>query len=240
MKIKIAKYLADCGIASRRKSEEYILQGLVKVNGKVCKNVAERVDPSEDSIKYRNRMLTSTAPKLYYLINKPRNVISTCADEHGRKTVLELLPKLKSTVRLFPVGRLDYDSNGLMLLTNDGELANKLMHPTYKFDKVYEVKLFKKDTPDKIKEKLEKGVKLDDGFAKAEAVKIAKVTPQYIWLKITLKEGRNHIIKRLCDAFGYKSLRIKRVSMGPLSVKGITSGGYRTLFKKEKEVLGIL
>lgn len=225
-KPKIHAYLAQHGIASRRKAEAMVQQGNVKVNGHTAV-VGQRIDPEQDTVTVNGKSITPGTVRnqdhLYFLIYKPVDYVSTTSDELGRKTVLELIPS--QTARLYPVGRLDIESEGLMLLTNDGELTQQLTHPSYEIKKTYRVLL--KGFPSwKALDHLEAGVKLKDGWAKPDSFYIIDKEAEATWLEITIHSGRNRIVRRMMERIGYDVLRLVRVEMGPFKLEMLGNAPY--------------
>src|SRR5574338_1711151 len=196
MEVRLQKLIAGTGLASRRKAESLISAGRVMVNGKVVTELGTKVDPARDHVKVDGKHLSAAQPFVYLMLNKPKNVVSTLDDPGGRTTVKDYLRGV--SVRVFPVGRLDFDSEGLMLLTNHGDLAQALLHPRYHVPKTYLIKL--KGVLDDAKiEALERGVKLEDGFtAPAKVVKVSKAESNS-WLEMTIHEGRKHQVKRMIE-----------------------------------------
>ena len=233
---RLQKVIAQAGIASRRKAEELIKDGKVKVNGEVIKELGTKVSES-DKVEVNNKPIEKET-KEYYLLNKPRGVITTTNDEHGRKTVTDLI---ETSARIYPVGRLDYDTTGAILLTNDGEFANILMHPSNKIDKVYLAKLEGIIKGEQINA-LKNGVMLDDVLVKASRVKLKKVNQENStsMVEITIHEGKNHQVKRMFESLGYEVLKLKRERIAFLTLKGLTSGDYRMLTPKEVNQLYVL
>lgn len=219
MKMRLQKYMAACGVASRRKSEELITQGLVTINGQRA-HLGQSVDADIDVVFVRGQKLNKPAKHLYYLIHKPRQVVSTTTDPEGRRTVTSFV-KVKG--RLYPVGRLDYDSEGLMLLTNDGELAQKLTHPKYEVNKTYRV-LVKGVVTDKAIGYLENGVVIEGQKTAPATVSIAEKQAHNTWLDITIHEGRNRQIRKMCEAVGYPVMRLIRTKLGEWELGDLKAG----------------
>ena len=230
---RLQKVIANSGIASRRKAEELILAGKVKVNGKVILELGTKVSETAD-IEV-NGELISKEDKVYYILNKPRGVITSTKDEHDRKTVVDLIEEEK---RIYPVGRLDYDTTGLILLTNDGELANRLTHPKNEIDKVYIAKIRGILNPKELM-MLKNGV-IIDGFKTSKArVKVRKFDKQSDTsiVEITIHEGKNHQVKKMFEAVNHEVLKLKRERVSFLDLTGLKSGEYRKLNPKEVATL---
>lgn len=226
---RLQKVIANYGYTSRRKAEELILKGKVRVNGSVVRELGIKVEPS-DTVEVEGTVLENTE-KVYFLLNKPRGVITSVSDDKNRKTVVNLIHTNK---RIYPVGRLDYDTTGALLLTNDGELANKLMHPKNNIDKVYVAKV-KGLIGKKELTKLATGVYLDGiktSKGKARILKYDKKTDTSI-VELTIHEGKNHQVKRMFEAIGYNVLKLKRESISFLSIKNLKSGEYIELKPKD-------
>jgi 23S rRNA pseudouridine2605 synthase len=233
---RLQKFIANTGYTSRRKAEELIQKGKVKVNGNIVREMGVKVD-SKDLIEVEGNLLNheNVEQKVYYLLNKPRGVITSTSDDKNRKTVVDLIATNK---RIYPVGRLDYDTTGILLLTNDGELANLLMHPSSHIDKVYIAKIRGLIGKKQLQE-LSNGVYIDGkktSKAKARIKKYDKKTDASI-VEITIHEGRNHQVKKMFEAIGYKVLKLKREKYAFLDVKDLKSGEYRLLNPKEVKKL---
>lgn len=231
MKLKrLQKVIAEAGIASRRKAEELIQNGHVKVNDEVVTELGIKVS-DKDKVQVNNKPVIKEE-KEYYLLNKPRGIITSTTDDKNRKTVIDLIP---TTARIYPVGRLDYDTTGVLLLTNDGEFANILMHPKNKIDKVYMAKLKGIISPDNIN-KLKKGVELEpDLIVKADRLKLKKIDPKTntCMAQIMIHEGKNHQVKRMFEKVGYEVLKLKREKVGHFDLNNLKSGQFRKLTVKE-------
>ncbi len=226
--MRIARALALGGIAARRKCEAFILEGQVAVNGKVVRDLGRQVEPGKDEIRFRGKPLSFEAP-VYFMLHKPAGTTTTVSDPHAEKTVIELLPEqLRRDKRLFPVGRLDRETTGLLLFTNDGELANRLTHPRYEVAREYEVRLDRPLEP-KDREKLLRGIQLEDGPARAEQVK----QPEPGRVQLILREGRNREVRRLLQAIGYRVNALCRLSFGPLKLGELPIGRGRLLAPEE-------
>ena len=227
---RLQKVIANSGYCSRRKAEELIVNGRVKVNGEVVTELGVKVS-SDDAISVDGKALKLEEDKVYFLLNKPRGVVSTSSDDKGRKTVVDLIDTDK---RIYPVGRLDYDTTGLLLLTNDGSLANLLMHPTNGIPKKYVAKLNKFFEISDLK-RLEKGIMIDGIMCIPTRVKIKTNNREkdFSIVEVTILEGRNHIIKRLFMELGYLVDKLSRIEYSFLNLDGLKSGEYRMLSIKE-------
>lgn len=227
---RLQKYLAHAGVASRRHAEELILAGEVTVNGAVVRELGTRVDPERDEVRVRGKVIRPAAGHIYLLLNKPRDTMTTAHDPEGRRTVLDLLPPEYATRRVYPVGRLDWDTEGLLLLTNDGELALRLTHPRYALTKQYAA-LVQGIPGEKALERLARGVMLE-GETRPTAparVWIERAGEANAWLGIELHEGRNRQVRRMLEAVGHAVLRLRRVRVGPLTLGAFKPGEYRPL-----------
>lgn len=230
---RLQKKIASLGYCSRRKAEELIKEGKVKVNNKTITELGFKVKES-DQIEIEGLILEEE-PKVYVLLNKPRGVVSTTSDEKNRKTVVDLI---NTDIRIFPVGRLDYDTTGLILLTNDGELSNLLTHPKSNIEKTYIAKITGKLTPSELM-KLKTGVTIDNKKTKKAKVRIRsydKKSDTSI-IEITITEGKNHQIKNMFEKVGHKVLKLKREKYAFLTLEGLNSKEYRTLTIKEVKKL---
>ncbi len=226
--VRLHKFISDCGYCSRRKAEELVAAGKVRVNGKVISELGSKIDPEKDWVKVKNQSLRP-AIKGVAIFHKPRGMLCTLKDPEGRPCLGELLTQnLKS---YFPVGRLDWDSTGLVILTNDGDLADRLMHPRYGFERTYEIRVQGRPN-DKLLERLGNGVPIDGRPVKA-SVKVLEDRDDTTWLQITIYEGRNHIIKRLMERLNHPVLKLKRVSHGPFFLGRLQSGEVRRMTEAE-------
>jgi 23S rRNA pseudouridine2605 synthase len=230
-KIRLQKYIADCGITSRRKAEQMITEGRVQINGETVTELGTKVNPNIDVIHVDGHVADLNAvDKIYVLMHKPRGVMTTVTDPEGRETVMDMVKSIAE--RIYPVGRLDYLSEGLLVMTNDGEIANLIMHPKYNVTKVYEVKVFGTVT-EAILNKLRAGTYLEDGFVKPQSVRVVKQLPTKTWLEFRLNEGRNREIRKLCEAVGLTVDKLKRLAIGGLTIDGIAPGKFRMLSKHQ-------
>ena len=229
MEKRLQKILAEMGIASRRRAEEMILAGRVLVNGRPA-TIGMKADPEKDSIKVDGRLLTRAEPKVYFAFHKPKEVMSTLSDPEGRATVKDFLSKIK--YRVYPVGRLDYHSEGLLLITNDGEFANAVLHPSKKISKTYLIKA-KGVLGDEELKQLRKGVKLPDGMTQPAKIVPKRKTEANSWLEITIHEGKKRQVRRMLEAVGHPVLKLVRTSIGGIRLGELPPGGLRPLTIKE-------
>ncbi|MBR3908641.1 MAG: rRNA pseudouridine synthase [Clostridia bacterium] len=228
-KIRLQKHLADCGVASRRKSEELIEMGKVKVNGHVA-TIGTKVDPKRDKITVRGKTIVSNNTKMYIMLHKPRGFVTTMSDEKGRKCVTDLVKD--APVRLFPVGRLDMNSEGLLIMTNDGEFANKLTHPSYHVNKTYRVTVKGEVVDEKIIE-LKEGIMLDGEKTLPCDCFVAERKPDRTVLIFIIQEGRNRQIRRMCEAVKLEVMRLKRTEIAGVKLGMLPRGSWRPLNEKE-------
>ena len=225
---RIQKILAGRGLASRRQAEEMILAGRVTCNGEIC-TLGQKADPDTDIITVDGVPLPQKPQYLYLMLHKPRGFVTTLSDEKGRKNVSQLVADCGS--RVYPIGRLDMDSEGLLLFTNDGDFANRLMHPSHEVNKTYLVWV-KGYTPESF-EKLKLPVELDGYRIRPPKVQMMKVTESYALLEITIHEGRNRQVRRMCDLAGMEVTRLKRVAEGNVELGALPLGKWRHLTKEE-------
>lgn len=224
---RLQKIIAASGLTSRRKAEEWILQGRVKVDGQVVTELG--VKPRKGALIEVDGKAIAREDKVYYVMNKPKKVLCTLNDEHDRRTVVDLMTDVPQ--RVFPVGRLDYDTTGVLIMTNDGEFANEIIHPRYHIAKVYEVTINGILKTEEIKQ-LEQGVVLDDGIKRLPAklwVTNKDFAHEQTMFELTIQEGRNRQIKRMLEVFGYEVRRLHRRSLGPITVRGLNPGEYRLM-----------
>lgn len=235
MSIRVQKYLADAGICSRRKAEQYILEGKVRVNDKVVFELGTKVT-EDDEVYFENKKIKIEDKKVYIMLNKPVNYITTVKDQFGRATVMDLIKDIN--YRLVPVGRLDYDTSGLLIMTNDGNLVYKLTHPKHNIDKVYVAKL---EGIIKKKEiyKFENGIYIDNYKTSNAKIEVLNLSNNNSNVKITIHEGKNRQIRKMCDAIGHSVLSLKRISIGDINLD-VPIGKYRYLTSKEIEYLNRL
>jgi 23S rRNA pseudouridine2605 synthase len=234
--VRLQKVIADCGVTSRRKAEGYILDGRVTVNGHTVTELGTKVNPTADTIMVDGNTLELAAvDKVYLVMNKPRAYMTTLSDPEGRPTVMELIYGVKQ--RIFPVGRLDYLSEGLLILTNDGDLANMIMHPKYEVEKVYEVKVFG-HVNEAILAKIKRGVMTEDGLMKPKSIRVIEQLPNKTWLEFRLNEGKNREIRKICDAVDLTVDKLRRVAIEGLNIQTVPVGQY--MFTTRKELLKAL
>ena len=233
MEKRLQKILSEMGITSRRKAEEFILEGRVTVNGKIA-TLGTKADLARDHIKVDGKHLVRPEPRVYIMFNKPKNVVTSLHDPEGRPTVKDFLKGIK--YRVFPVGRLDYDSEGLLLLTNDGDFAQAVLHPSKKISKTYLVKV-KGEPGEKRMETLRSGVKLEEGLTAPAKVKKIRTTENNSWLEITIHEGRNRQIRRMLEEIGHPVLKLNRTRINSLDLARLRRGEYRFLTPAELDTI---
>lgn len=239
-KIRISKYFTDCGIMSRRAAEKEIEQGKVKVNGSTAV-LGQQIDPEHDTVEYNGKTVRiPTSEKLCVMLNKPRGIVTTASDEKGRTNVTALCSSVRdnngSPVRLYPIGRLDMDSDGLILLTNDGDLANKLTHPRHSIPKIYHVTVSGHLTDEQLSALGDPIVIDGRATAKVKISTVSRDSTSQV-LEFELYEGRNRQIRRMCDAHGVRILRLCRVAIGDLKLGDLPTGKWRKLTDTELNYL---
>lgn len=228
---RLQKYMARSGVASRRQCEKMIAAGMVKVNGKTVTEPGTCVEPGVDRVEVSGRILAGPEQKVYLLLYKPRGYLSTVKDPRGRRKVTDLISGVAQ--RVYPVGRLDYDSEGLILLTNDGELAHALTHPRHEIPKTYLARVTGTPKQESL-ERMARGLLLEDGPTAPAAVRLVEVDARgNALLEITIHEGRNRQIRRMCACIGHPVLRLQRVRIGPLTPEGLKPGQFRLLSREE-------
>jgi len=227
---RLQKFLAQAGVASRRQAEEFIKAGRIKVNGQVITEMGYKIDQHRDQVTVDGKRVLAQEEMVYLLLNKPPLVVTTLSDPQQRTKVTDLLVGIKQ--RVYPVGRLDYESEGLLLLTNDGELAYRLTHPRYKVAKTYLVKVKGNISPE-AQQRLREGVVLEDGPTQPAQVSVVREGKGTTLLEVTIREGRNRQIRRMCETVGYPVSALQRVSFGPLKLRDLPTGQYRFLTKAE-------
>ncbi len=232
--VRLQKVIAASGVASRRAAETMIREGRVTVNGQVVRVLGTCIDPSKDHVKVDGRHVQPVEPEVFVLLHKPPGYVTTMSDPHGRPTIADLVAKVK--VRVFPVGRLDYDTEGLLLLTNQGKVAQACVHPRYHVPKTYLVKVSGVCTDEEIRN-LQNGIALDDGMTAPAIVRKSGKAKANSWLELTIHEGRKHQIKRMLEALGHRVMRIKRIRFGPLVLGDLPMGGWRFAADAEANAL---
>jgi len=227
---RLQKYLAAAGVASRRRAEELIVAGQVVVNGKVVRELGSKIDPAKDLVSVDGRPILRNEARAYYLLYKPSGCVTTASDPQGRPIALDYLRGVRE--RVFPVGRLDYDAEGAILFTDDGELANRLAHPRFGHARTYLAKIRGAPAPEALA-RLVAGVRLEDGPAKALEAVVHERTEKNTWIRIVVGEGRFHLVKRLCEAVGLQIQRLYRPEFGGVTVEGLRAGEFRPLTTHE-------
>jgi len=232
--VRLHTFIAHAGIASRRAAESLIREGRVTVNGRVVREMGVVIDPDRDAVKCDGKLVRRPAGRRYFVLNKPKGVLSTLSDPEGRPTVKDFLPPGKG--RLYPVGRLDWDAEGILLITDDGSLGNRLAHPRYGAERTYQVKV-RSVIDEKTLTRLRRGVRLEDGEVRPERVRILRSSRTSTWLTVTLREGRHHEVKRLFGALGHPVQKLKRVSFAGLTLGTLQPGRTRRLTGPEVDQL---
>lgn len=236
MEERLQKYMSSCGVASRRKCEEIILSGKVKVNGVLVNEVGTKVDPSKDIVEYDGKIISKEENKVYIMLNKPEGYISSVKDEKGRDTILDIV-KVKE--RIYPIGRLDYDSSGLLLLTNDGEIYNKIIHPRVEIMKKY-IAVVKGEITEKDIKKFEIGIDIGGYITAPAKLKIISLDKDVSTVEIGIHEGKNRQIRKMCAALNHEVLSLKRISIGEIKLGYLKRGEYRNLNKEEVDYISSL
>lgn len=233
--VRLQKFMAEQGVASRRKSEELIRAGKVKVNGHVAQ-IGMKINPRKDLVTVGKQKLTNVKNRkmVYIMLNKPRGYVTTVSDELGRKTVMDLLPDFG--VRIYPVGRLDKDSEGLLLLTNDGSFTNCMTHPSHEYAKVYRVTV-RPAVDDNILYNLRNGIEIDGRVTAPCEVTVLTEEENRVVLEFVLHEGRNRQIRKMCESQGLEVARLKRISIGPIKLGMLKQGDYRELSEQDVKKL---
>ncbi|MBN1449173.1 MAG: rRNA pseudouridine synthase [Bacteroidetes bacterium] len=227
--IRLNKFLAEAGVAARRKADELIASGVVRVNGKVVTELGSKVNPHRDEVSVRGTPVYIEGQLLYILMNKPKDCITTTSDEKGRRTVMDLIP---AEHHVYPVGRLDRNTTGALLLTNDGDLANQLMHPRFHVQKTYVIELTRKIKPQDI-QKLRTGIRLEDGLTAPCEAEVLDTGGQGLVVGIVLHEGRNRQVRRMFESLGYEIRKLDRVAYAGLTLSGLRRGSWRYLEDNE-------
>lgn len=232
--MRLQKYMAQCGVASRRKSEEIILEGRVMVNDIVIKELGTTIDPQKDTVKVDNKKIEMERKKIYIMLNKPVGYVTTLKDKHSEKIVLDLIEGIEE--RIFPVGRLDADTSGLLLMTNDGDLAYKLTHPSHEVSKKY-IALIKGIPNGKKLSRFRKGLKIDGRLTAEAYIRILRKYRDSSVLEISIHEGRNRQVRKMCEYIRHPVIELKRISIGKLSLRDLEIGKWRHLTEKEVKYL---
>jgi 23S rRNA pseudouridine2605 synthase len=233
---RLQKILSRAGLASRREAERWILEGRVSVNGTIISKMGSQADPTKDSIKVDGKRIKPAAAPLYFAFHKPPGVLTTLNDPQKRPDLTQFTERLGSRQRVFPVGRLDYNSTGLLLLTNDGELARRITHPRFGVKKVYRVKLSACPTEADFA-LLRKGIRLEDGVSAPARARVLEKLRKNAWVEIEMHEGRNREIRRIFEALGYFVEKLIRVRVGPISLGLLPPGEFRRLSQSEIKAL---
>lgn len=228
-KVRLQKYLSECGVASRRKAEDLIMAGKVKVNGKPA-SIGDKIDPKNDTVVVAGKKIKKTKKNTYIMLHKPRGFITTLSDEMGRKCVAQLVEDVGT--RVYPVGRLDRDSEGLLLLTDDGEFANALTHPTRHVPKTYRVTVRPSITDEQITA-LTTGIEIDGRMTMPSEVRVLEKKEGRVVLEIIIYEGRNRQIRKMCDSLGLEVARLKRTQIGSVKLGMLKQGDWRNLTEEE-------
>lgn len=234
--MRINKYLAECGLASRRKCEAFVTEGKVKINGKLVTSLATEVD-SRDIVTVDGEKVQPIKKHVYLIMNKPKGYVCTASDEFGRKTVLDLIKDKKE--RIFPVGRLDYDTEGLLLLTTDGDLSNRLTHPRNEITKTYSAKV-EGEVDEELIERLRGGVILDGVKTKKCKIKLVEFKDGLSRFEVVISEGRNRQVRRMFESINKEVVFLKRVAIGDLKLSGLNRGEYRALTPEEVNYLKLV
>lgn len=236
MEERLQKFMASCGIASRRKCEELIQLGKVKVNGVIVTELGIKVDRSKDRVEYDGKVIKPEEKKVYIMLNKPEGYITSLKDEKNRKTILDIV---KVEERIYPIGRLDYDSSGLLLLTNDGEIYNKIIHPRVEITKKY-IAVVKGEFKKNELEKFKQGVDIGGYITSPAKIKVLKFQDDKTTVEIGIHEGKNRQIRKMCAALNHNVLALKRVSIGEIKLGDLKRGEYRNLTKEELNYINSL
>lgn len=236
MEERLQKYMSNCGVASRRKCEEIILAGKVKVNGVLVNEVGVKVNPLKDTVEYEGKIISKEENKVYIMLNKPEGYISSVKDEKGRDTILDIV-KVKE--RIYPIGRLDYDSSGLLLLTNDGEIYNKIIHPRVEIIKKY-IAVVKGEVTEKDIKKFEIGIDIGGYITAPAELKIISIDKDVSTIEIGIHEGKNRQIRKMCAALNHEVLSLKRIAIGDIKLGYLKRGEYRNLNNDEINYINTL
>ena len=236
MEERLQKFMASCGVASRRKCEELILAGKVRVNGEIVKELGTKVNSGIDKVEYNGELISPEEKKLYIMLNKPEGYITSVKDEKDRPTVIDLV---KVDERIYPIGRLDYDSSGLLILTNDGNIYNKIIHPRVEIVKKYIAVVSGEFSKTEI-DKFAKGIDIGDYVTAPAHIKVIKFEDNKSTVEIGIHEGKNRQIRKMCAALNHNVLALKRISVGDIQLGTLKRGEYRDLTKEELEYINSL
>lgn len=234
--MRINKYIASCGVASRRKAEEIILDRRVKVNGEIVSELSFNIDENKDIVEIDGKVISLSENHVYIVLNKPEGYITTVKDQFDRPSVLDLVTDIKE--RVYPIGRLDYETSGLLILTNDGDLTYKLTHPKHEVDKTYVALVKGQPTYEELKN-FRDGLEIEDYKTAPAKIRVVDVNEEknYSKCEIKIHEGRNRQVRKMCKAINHPVLRLRRIAMGDIRLKGLRVGEYRHLTKEEIEYL---
>lgn len=234
--MRINKYIASCGVASRRKAEELIISGRVTINGELITELSTTVDETKDIVEVDGVPINQEEKKVYILLNKPEGYITTVKDQFDRPSVLDILKDVEE--RVYPVGRLDYETSGLLILTNDGDLTYKLTHPKHEVEKTY-LAMVNGIISHEEKRRFENGLQIEDYTTAKAKLKIVKADEEknYSVCKITIHEGRNRQVRKMCKAIGHPVRNLRRIQMGRINIRGLEVGEYRNLTEDEVKYL---
>ncbi len=232
--MRLQKYIAKCGVTSRRKAEELILATRVRVNGKLIEELGSKVDPNRDIVEVDGRIISLEKEKTYLALNKPVGYVTTLKDEHNRKTVVDLIKGVDT--RVYPVGRLDIDTEGLLILTNDGDLTYKLTHPSFEVEKTYLALVAGRPLEEELS-RFRKGLMVDGIRTAPAKVRVIQTYEKTSLLEIKIHEGRNRQVRKMCSAINHPVEKLKRISFGSLGLEGIKLGEFRELSKDEVKEL---
>lgn len=234
MEMRLQKYLGECGVASRRKSEKLIEGGLVAVNGVIVTELGVKVHTHKDIVTYKGEKITLSQEQVYIMLHKPEGYITTAKDQFGRPTVLDIITDVSS--RIYPVGRLDYDTSGLLIMTNDGDLTYKLTHPKHDIEKTYIARVLGVPSSESL-QKFRNGLMLDDFKTSKAKIEIIKDEGRFSSLKIVIKEGKNRQVRKMCENIGHRAIALKRIATGKIFLGDLKRGQYRDLTKSEVSYL---
>ncbi len=232
--MRLQKYIAKSGLTSRRKAEKLIEAGEISVNGSLVTELGSKVEPGIDQVTYRGRLLELEEKKIYIVLNKPLGYVTTLSDEFNRPIVMDLIEGVEE--RIYPVGRLDIDTSGLLLLTNDGKLTNRLTHPSYEMKKTYLAEV-EGIVTEAEREKMSRGLKIEDYITAAADVRIRDRKSRTSILEISIHEGRNRQVRKMCSAIGHEVISLERISFSGIELEGLKPGSWRHLTREELEIL---